>query len=423
MIAEYWVAIRIFNRDTRLFLVAGAIHAMAIVGIYGVVLNLYLVRMGYGIEFIGLINAAGLLSFAIFSIPAGYVAQRWGIRRTMIASLGIGVVAMGLMPLADLLPEAIRGGWLATGNVLAALGTAAFHVTMMPYLMASTGPEERRQAFSVRWALFYVGSFAGSILGGVLPPATAFVTQTSLQDPQPYRYALFVGGALLVGALWAVSRAREMRATAAAIATTKGQKFPLGILAIFAVAVFLWATAEGAAQAFFNVYLDTRLDVTTFQIGIIIAIARIAGIPASLAAPDIARRIGNGQTAALASLGAAVSLIPLALVQHWAAAGAAFVAVNISVGILAPASYLFMFALVAERWRLTIASISIGAGVAGFAAIALGGGFMIARLDYPIFFLTSAAITAVGVLLFWLRFVRPPQSADLPVSAAGAAPD
>ena len=104
MIAEYWVAIRIFNRDTRLFLVAGAIHAMAVVGIYGVLLNLYLVRMGYGIEFIGLINAAGLLSFAMSSVPAGYVAQRWGIRRTMIASLGIGVVAMGLMPLADLLP-------------------------------------------------------------------------------------------------------------------------------------------------------------------------------------------------------------------------------------------------------------------------------------------------------------------------------
>ncbi len=423
MIADYSVAIRLFNRDTRLFLTAGAIHAMAVVGVYGVLLNLYLLRTGYGIEFIGLITAAGLLSFAVFSLPAGYVAQRWGIRRTMIASLGIGVAAMGLMPLADLLPEAIRGGWLATGNVLAGLGTTAFHVSIMPYLMASTGPAERRQAFSMRWALFYVGSFAGSILGGVLPPAIAFVTRESLQDPQPFRYSLFVGGVLLVGALWAVSRASEMRADPQAIAVVRGHRFPLGILAIFGGAVFLWATAEGAAQAFFNVYLDTRLEITTFQIGIIIAIARIAGIPASLAAPDIARRIGNGQTAALASLAAALSLIPLALVPHWAAAGAAFVAINVSVGVLAPASYLFMFGLVAERWRLAIASTSIGAGVAGFAAIALGGGFLIARLDYPIFFLISAAITTVGVLLFWIRFVSRAQVADPPVAANGAVKD
>ena len=394
---------------------------MSVVGIYGVLLNLYLVRTGYGLEFIGLINAAGLLSFAVFSFPAGYVAQRWGIRRTVLASLGIGVAAMGLMPLADLLPESIRGGWLATGNVLAGLGTTAFHVTMMPYLMASTSPVERRQAFSVRWALFYVGSFAGSILGGYMPSKIASWTQTTLDGPQPFRYTLFLGGALLVIALWAVWRASEIRADPQAAVRGGGHRFPMRILAVFGVAVFLWATAEGSAQTFFNVYLDTRLEITTFQIGMIIAIARIAGIPASLAAPDIARRIGNSRTAALASLAAALSLVPIALVQHWAAAAVAFIAINVSVGVLAPASYLFMFGLVAERWRLAIASTSIGAGVAGFAAIALGGGFIIERLDYPIFFLIAAAITCVGVVVFWIRFILPERTASPPVPAAGTA--
>ena len=342
----------------------------------------------------------------------------------MIASLGIGVVAMGLMPLADLLPEAIRGGWLGNRQRPGSArnsGIPRQHDALPDGVYRPGGTEAS--------VLRTLGAFLRRLVCGKHPGRSAapgncvrdadIVARSTAIPLRPVRRRR--------PACWRPLGGFKSQRDASHRSSNSHHKrvksFRWEYSAIFAVAVFLWATAEGAAQAFFNVYLDTRLDVTTFQIGIIIAIARIAGIPASLAAPDITRRIGNGQTAALASLGAAVSLIPLALVQHWAAAGAAFVAVNISVGILAPASYLFMFALVAERWRLTIASISIGAGVAGFAAIALGGGFMIARLDYPIFFLTSAAITAVGVLLFWLRFVRPPQSADLPVSAAGAAPD
>ena len=423
MIADYAVAVRLFNRDTRLLMLAGTIHAIAVMGIYGVLLNLYLLRIGYGLEFIGLINATGLISFAVFSFPAGYIARRWGIRRTMLAGLAIGMAAMGLLPFADLLPQVIRGGWLATGNVLVGLGTATFHVSIMPYLMASTSPAERRQAFSIRWALFSFGAFMGSILGGLLPPSIALATSTSPGDAQPFRYSLFLGGVLLAGSLWAVWKARELRIDPHATTGGANHPFPLGLLAIFGVAVFLLAIAEGAGYTFFNVYLDTKLAITTFQIGVIIALARIAGIPASLAAPGIARRIGNGQTVALGSLATAISLIPLALVPHWAAAGAAFIAINLSIGIVAPASYLFMFSLVAERWRLAIASTSIGAGVAGFSAIALGGGFIIARMDYAIFFLISAGITSVGAILFWTLLVRCVNLIAPSIASAHATPE
>ena len=47
----------------------------------------------------------------------------------MLMGLAISVAAMALIPFADLVPDAIRGGWLAIGNILVALGTATFHVT------------------------------------------------------------------------------------------------------------------------------------------------------------------------------------------------------------------------------------------------------------------------------------------------------
>ncbi|HSH79365.1 MAG TPA: hypothetical protein VLA19_12650 [Herpetosiphonaceae bacterium] len=42
-------------------------------GVYAVLLNLFLARLGYGPEVIGLVNAAGMVVFALASLPAGIV--------------------------------------------------------------------------------------------------------------------------------------------------------------------------------------------------------------------------------------------------------------------------------------------------------------------------------------------------------------
>src|SRR5262245_29025890 len=75
-------------------------------GIYAVLLNLFLVRLGYGPEQIGLINAAGMLTFALACLPAGVIGARWGSRQIMVLGLGLLGVGSLLLPLADTLPPA-----------------------------------------------------------------------------------------------------------------------------------------------------------------------------------------------------------------------------------------------------------------------------------------------------------------------------
>jgi len=60
-------------------------------GIHAVLLNLYLLRLGYVPEFISLVNAAGLLTLGVFSLPAGALGTGWGSCGTMIADLVIAV--------------------------------------------------------------------------------------------------------------------------------------------------------------------------------------------------------------------------------------------------------------------------------------------------------------------------------------------
>jgi len=84
--SAYWNILKLFNRNVRYFLMAGAVHGFVFFGIYSLLLNLYLLRLGYESEFIGLVNGLGPFMLAVFSLPAGTISHRFGSRRVMIWS-------------------------------------------------------------------------------------------------------------------------------------------------------------------------------------------------------------------------------------------------------------------------------------------------------------------------------------------------
>ncbi|MEZ4735828.1 MAG: hypothetical protein R3E79_52735 [Caldilineaceae bacterium] len=83
----YFATVRAFSREARLLLATQALVAISYIGIYLVLFNLYLVRLGYDTGFIGWINGISFLSFALFSLPAGMAGARWGLRWTAIGGL------------------------------------------------------------------------------------------------------------------------------------------------------------------------------------------------------------------------------------------------------------------------------------------------------------------------------------------------
>src|SRR6476661_9454229 len=111
------------------YFVAVALVGFAIDGgIYSVLLNLFLVRLGYGPEQIGLINAAGTLTFALACLPAGVIGARWGSRRIMFLGLVLLAVGSLLLPLADTLSPAWRLTWLLAQVSVLYVGLALYFV-------------------------------------------------------------------------------------------------------------------------------------------------------------------------------------------------------------------------------------------------------------------------------------------------------
>ena len=72
---QYLRTIRHFNRDIHLYLFAsGLIGFCLFSGIYSLLFNLYLLRLGYGPTFVGQVNAVGGLAFALSSLPSSFLA-------------------------------------------------------------------------------------------------------------------------------------------------------------------------------------------------------------------------------------------------------------------------------------------------------------------------------------------------------------
>jgi MFS family permease len=425
MVATYLQMLRLFSRDLRLFLVTAAIVGLAWDGMRTVLLNLYLLRLGYGPQSVGLINGVGALAFALLCLPAGTMGRRWGSRNMLIAGASLMTAGFWLLPLAELLPEAWRTGWLLATSVLTNLGLALYLVNGLPFMMDATEPEERNHAFSVHMALAPLAAVAGSLAAGLLPGVFANLLGLPLEEAATYRFPLWLAGLLLVPGVVALLATRSaegqwIQTTPPSTPASWDSRAPSGLFIAIALIMALRFGSRGGVVTFFNVYMDEGLGVSTALIGALVATAQLLSVPAALAAPLLAMRWGNARTIFWGTIGMALCTLPLALIPHWAAAGLSFASSTPLFALTTGPIRVFSQELVAPRWRATMASaFMMGAGLA-FSAASLVGGYAIVALGYNVLFLVGAGLAAVGGVLFWAWFRVPRgQMAHQPLPEVG----
>ena len=149
MVSTHREALSLFNRDVRLVLFSQALIGFTIFGgVYTVLLNLYLLRLGYGPQMIGQVNAVGALSFALLSMPAGLLANRWGARRSMIVGMVVAALGFGLLPLGEFAPTSAQLTWIMGAYALGVLGNTLYIVCSIPFLTLICPPRLRNHVFS-----------------------------------------------------------------------------------------------------------------------------------------------------------------------------------------------------------------------------------------------------------------------------------
>src|SRR5215204_6778834 len=167
---NYFRTLRNLNRNVLLYLAATALLGFAFDGgVFSVLFNLYLLRLGFGPEFIGQVAAAGLLAFSFASLPAGSIGERFGYRNVMVLGL-VMIVGGGIfLPLSELGPTSWISTNILTSYIIMFAGLGLYFVNAVPYVMSISSDDERTRAFSMQTALLALAAFTGSLAGGFLP--------------------------------------------------------------------------------------------------------------------------------------------------------------------------------------------------------------------------------------------------------------
>ncbi len=406
-------AVRQFNPQARLFFVVVVGMAFVVDGIYSVLLNLYLLRLGYGTEFIGLVNAAGLLAFALTSLPAGILGSQMSVTRLMKNGACLSLAGGLLLPMVELLPPGWREGWLVVNYALMLGGFALFFVNGAPYLINVVDEAYKQKAFALKTAHWSLAGFAGSLLGGMLPGLIAGWNAWTLDDPAPYRITLTLASAMLLISVLLIMRiqplpSRIKRAPSEATSGPSSERFSwttslFALIGIMTLIRLFQVAGSATALVYFNVYMDTQLAIPTTMIGAIAAAGRLTGVPTALLTPWLVRRWGNVSVVIWSSLIASLFLLPMALVEHWSAAAIGFIGSMAMMSIRYTAFVVYILDLVPRMQQAVMAGTGEMAAGLSFAVMALGGGIILSLFAFRDLFMLGALLSFVGTALFWLH--------------------
>jgi MFS family permease len=152
-------------------------------------------RWGVGFVELGLALTVGSIVSVATQMPMGYLADRFGPRRLLIAALGLGGFAIGSIGLAD------SYAWLLVAMGLLGIANAIYHPADYAILSARIAPSHIGRAFSVH-------TFAG-MLGGAIAPAAMLVLATSAGTRSALVVAGLVGPLVALPIAWARSLETE----------------------------------------------------------------------------------------------------------------------------------------------------------------------------------------------------------------------
>lgn len=401
----YWNAVRSFNRSVRLYFAMWSLLALANFGLISVLQNLYLLRLHFNVEQIGLLIGSGQLMWALGALPGAVIGRRIGPRRAILIGLSMNMVAFTMFFSVEAMPVPMWPAWLWFWNTFNWLGSAIFVVNSTPYLIGITKPAERSYVFAVQSAIFPTFAFIGSLVAGMLPGFFAGVMGLSLDQPAPYRNGLLLVPLFYVFMLLIFSRAKSSEPNAEEQIAPVSSKAPIAILLIFGLIAVLQSVGDGVLMSFFTIYLDRGLALTPAQIGALVGTASLLPIAGALLSAPLMRRIGSGYTFSLSSGGLGAALAMMALLPTVIATAISRMLAGTMLSIGGASRNLFSQEIVAMNWRTWSSAVSVIGMSLGWALAAFAGGVVIRNAGFSAMFMLAGAMAWLSAALTFL-FLR-----------------
>ena len=377
-----------------------AIPLFSGMALFSLLYNLYLLRLGYQENFIGQLAGLFPLASGLFAIPTGIISDRIGRKPFLFATaliLGFSQLGLCLITHAPI---------LLILSFLGGISGAFLFVNFIPFLAENASSARRSQAIAIWMSIQVVTRMLVSLVGGALPGLMAYLTGSSAELPEPFRYALLIGAAL---SLFSIAPLFNLRARAPSSEpstesdsedTPAETAIPWKHLLTFGSISACRGLSMGLSVPFFNVFFQEELHVSTAVIGTIFFVSMGVGLPSTVAAPALERRFGPTLTVVPLRLLGAAAIALLGLATDFYSAVLLFLISNVMEAITVPTEMAFATnSLPRPYWArmqsLRVAGFQILSGLGSFWA-----GALILDYGYTLPFGLAGAARVVSAGLF-----------------------
>ena len=413
LLSPYWRLYRSLLPEGRRFLWVSATIEYQYLGIYLIAVNLYLLRLGFGPEFIGNVTGSGIAAYSATAFLSGYLFRRRSAGR--LVTLGVSLVIIGLVGIAtaDLVPPGVQPRWVLATNAVAWMGGGLFGVGRLPYLVAVAPRGERARVLT--FTLERVMGIGLAVLGGLavtfVPGLAAGALGCTLDDPAPYRFAILLAPAGLLPALLLFARAAR-RAPAVGrlddgdedevsdvMSQGRLRTSPATMILVLSLFAILFNFAGTPPLYFFNLYLDDGLAVSPAVIAFVMGVARLGSLPATLLLPALTRRLSLPALLICLSVALGLALVPMALWPDPLIASLSFLTCSLLLALFEPVFDLHRMEVVPSSAQTRMAGATQTATYAAQSAAGFTGGYVVVTLGYAWLFLGATALAFAAAAL------------------------
>ena len=398
-------------------------------GSFNVLLNLYLLAVGYDIAFIGTRLMVGFIARAATALPAGLISDRIGRKASFILGDGIGAV-IGLIVI-----NSSSEFMLLVTPVFASFFGNMHHTAEPAFMAENSKPAERVHLFAVAGSFRTMSAMAGALIAGTVPALFA----DDIGIVQAYRYAVYGGLALwalsLIPALMLRPHESEERPEEQFDSKSGAGPGRFSLTGLFSgithwrrISYFVLTSAILAAgfsmiAPMFNVVFAAEsgyIHASEGQVGIVFASAEMTLAVATIFVPLLAARMLKVDAIVLTRILSipfvlAMGLLPFLFGEGMlllVLSGAAYVG---RVGIFrltSPLDDAFNMGVLDAKERATNTGLEMAVGGAVSAVAIWFGSRMLSGGDFTTPFIVMASSIALLSFIYW-RVFRPLELSEL----------
>jgi len=412
VIHTYWMRVKQFSPNARLFL-ASIILTGAALGIYRLLFNFYVLSLNMDANVVGQLTSTNSMTALILAVPMGYLADILGRKKAFIIgglAVCLSITGMVLWPFK---------GILFAMSILSGAAQGLSAVTMSPFLLENSGPEERTYLFSLASGAQMTASFVGNSIGGNLPTWIA-----ARQNLLPTSSAAYAGAMAIVALVALVGLApfflmkmprlkRSERALFAPFAYASKEPKMLGKLIL---PMLVTSIGAGLLMPFMNVFFRVVYHQPDPVIGNIMAWGALAMGIGLVIAPPIAERMGKIQLVVVTQGLSIPFLAVLGFAPWFWLSGIAFYVRIALMNMSGPVYQTFVMERVEPEARATVASLVSMANSFGWAFSPSISGWLQVRYGFGPVFVGVLVLYTISVYLYW-KFFWNSNTAMVPIPA------